>query len=247
MILYYTGTGNSRFAARRLAALLEDELHDLNQDLKTGYSRIFRSERPWVFVSPTYAWQLPRLLQEYLPQCQWNGSQDAWFLLTCGDGVGSAAQSAQALCRKLGLRFRGLLPVVMPENYLAMFPVPGPEEAQQIVQDALPQIDRAAELIRGNEDFPDQRPRVLDRLLSGPINTLFYSFCVTAKPFRVSDACLHCRQCQALCPTNTIRMEDGKPVWEEGCTHCMACIAACPAGAIEYGKASVGKPRHYLE
>lgn len=249
MILYYTGTGNSRFVARRLAGALGDELHDLNRDLKSGHPRIFHAEhdRPWVFVAPTYAWQLPRLVRDYLSQCQWNGSRDAWFVLTCGDSVGNAAHYLSQLCRHMGLRFRGLLPIVMPENYIAMFPVPDADQSRDIIENAVPLIDAAAERIRQDEDFPPIRPTPLDRLLSGPVNGVFYPVFVNARAFRVGADCIACRKCQQLCPTNTIRFEDGKPTWDEGCTHCMACISACPVRAIEYGKASLGKPRHYLE
>lgn len=249
MILYYTGTGNSRFAARRLADALGDELHDLNRDLKSGHPRSFRTGdgSPWVFVSPTYAWQLPRLVRDYLSQCQWNGSEDAWFVLTCGDSVGNAAHYLRQLCRRMGLRFRGLLPLVMPENYIAMFPVPDASQAHDIIENAIPLIDAAAEQIRANADFPALRPTPLARLLSGPVNGLFYPLFVNARAFRVKANCIGCGRCARLCPTNTIRFEDGKPTWDEGCTHCMACISACPEQAIEYGKASLGKPRHYLD
>ncbi len=45
-------------------------------------------------------------------------------VLTCGVGCGNAAAYAQKLCTEKGLRFCGLAPVVMPENYLAMFATP---------------------------------------------------------------------------------------------------------------------------
>ena len=44
--------------------------------------------------------------------------------MTCGSEIGNAARYNQALCRKKGLRHRGTLPVVMPENYIALFDAP---------------------------------------------------------------------------------------------------------------------------
>ena len=63
-------------------------------------------------------------------------------------------------------------------------------------------------------------------------------------PFRSTSACVGCGKCAAVCVENNIRLRDGRPVWGDRCTHCMACICGCPAGAIEYGRASRGKPRY---
>lgn len=60
MILYFTGTGNSRYAARQLGKVLEDEVYPIQGDLKANREGVFDSQRPYVFVSPTYAWRLPR-------------------------------------------------------------------------------------------------------------------------------------------------------------------------------------------
>lgn len=78
----------------------------------------------------------------------------------------------------------------------------------------------------------------------GVINVAFYRFIVKANKFIVSDACVGCGKCAESCVLNNIELRGGKPVWGDRCTHCMACICTCPASAIEYGKASVGKP-HY--
>ena len=53
MILYYTGTGNSRHLARILAEKLEDELVSAAELIREGRTGDFRSEKPWVFVCPT--------------------------------------------------------------------------------------------------------------------------------------------------------------------------------------------------
>ena len=60
----------------------------------------------------------------------------------------------------------------------------------------------------------------------------------------MTDACVSCGKCAAVCPLGNIAMVARKPRWGGDCTHCMACICGCPAEAIEYGKKSLGKPRY---
>ena len=135
----------------------------------------------------------------------------------------------------------------MPENCIAMFNAPQPEEARQIVARAEPDTDRAIAAIREERAFPPTRCKLYDRFMSGPVNPIFYGCFVKDRAFTVSDACIGCGQCARLCPTNNITLREGKPVWGGDCTHCMACICRCPAEAIEYGRKSVGKPRYHFE
>ena len=244
MIVYFSGTGNSRYCAQLLADRLKDDCRDAVSFIRNGIAAELTSERPWVFVAPTYAWQLPRMFSDFLRSGRFSGSRDAWFVMTCGGDIGNAALSNRELCREKGLRCRGTLPVVMPENYIAMFSVPEQDEARKIIAAARPVLEACAACIREGRDFPAQRPGLLDRLKSGPVNTLFYRFNVRAKPFTVSPACTACGRCERDCPLGNIRIQDGRPVWGDRCTHCMACICGCPAAAIEYGRASRGKPRY---
>ncbi|MFQ7451164.1 MAG: hypothetical protein ACLRNQ_06700 [Flavonifractor plautii] len=59
MIFYFSGTGNSRYCAKRLAHRLGDEAVDAFPFLRDDHFPALTSRSPWVFVSPTYGWRLP--------------------------------------------------------------------------------------------------------------------------------------------------------------------------------------------
>ncbi|MCI6399371.1 MAG: EFR1 family ferrodoxin [Lawsonibacter sp.] len=244
MIVYFTGTGNSRYCAQQLADQLEDTLLDAVPFIRDGIAAELFSEKPWVFAAPTYGWQLPRVFARLIQNGSFAGSRDAYFVMTCGSEIGNAARYNQALCRKKGLRHRGTLPVVMPENYIALFDAPEEAEARKIIAAAQPALERGIGCIRSGRDFPAVKAGLTDKLKSGIVNAAFYRFIVRAKPFTVSDACIRCGKCENACPLGNLRLRDGTPVWGGRCTHCMACICGCPARAIEYGTASRGKPRY---
>lgn len=67
----------------------------------------------------------------------------------------------------------GTAQVVMPENYIAMFPVPQVSEAQKIVKHAAPAIDRAVACIAAGQSVPCPRNNFYDRVMSGPVNSVF--------------------------------------------------------------------------
>lgn len=252
MILYYSGTGNSRFAASILAAQTGDELISMNDIMRerildpyvARYS--FKSDRPLVFVSPTYCWRLPRVVEQFIRNSRFEGCRDAYFYLTCGDGTGAAAKCAESFCAEMEFNFMGLSSVKMPENYIAMFNSPSYDEAQGIVRAAVSQIESAGRLISMSKPLSDPNEGVGIRALPTKLNSLFYCFFVNDKKYLATEACIGCGSCEKICPLGNIRLEDGRPVWGGNCTQCMGCISVCPQRAIEYGKRSAGKRRYYL-
>lgn len=244
MIVYFSGTGNSRFAAKYLARKLEDKLLDAGQRIKAGEKTPLYSEKPWVFIAPVYAWRMANVLTEYIRSVQLTGNRDAYFVLTCGSDIGNAGMYAEQLCEEKGLHYKGILKVVMPENYIAMFNAPGEKESRSIVAKAKPVLEQGGTLIQQGKPLPELKISALDRLKSGAINEGFYKFYLKADNFFATNACSSCGVCVESCPLNNIQLKDGKPVWGKHCTHCMACICGCPTEAIEYGKRSRGKPRY---
>lgn len=247
MVLYFSGTGNSQLVAFQVAKrIADDEVISINRYLKAKKNVTIQSKRPLVFVVPTYAWRMPRVVEQWIMKTNFKGCQDVYFILTCGGGCGHAAAYAKKLCAKKGMHFRGLAPVVMPENYLAMFPTPDEAECQAIVEQAEPCIAGLAEKIKAGESFASPSASLGEKLQSGPVNPLFYALFVHDKGFSVSDRCVSCGKCALRCPLNNIDLEDGRPVWKGTCTHCMACIGGCPVEAIEYKAKSKGRNRYYI-
>ncbi len=70
-----------------------------------------------------------------------------------------------------------------------------------------------------------------------PIERASFSFgCAVEKAERyfITDACIGCGSCAAVCPQNCINT-DGIPhvIEQEHCLHCGNCMEACPVGAVE--------------
>ena len=245
MILYFSGTGNSRYAAELIASVTVDELVSLNKIIKDGKEPVFNSDKPFVVVCPTYAWRIPKTVEALIRKSEFKGSKDMYFYLTCGGGDGNSYGYAKKLCDAKGLNFKGLKSVVMPENYIAMFNAPDKAAADKIIENARPKILRAAQTIKSGGVLKEP-VGIMGKALSTAVNPIFYPLFVSAKGFYADDKCVSCGKCAEVCPLNNIVIADGKPVWSDNCTHCMACICLCPAEAIEYKNKSKGKPRYHI-
>lgn len=244
MILYFSGTGNSEYVAERIGRVLGDEVTSLFEKIRSRDFSPMHSDRPWVVVAPTYAWRIPRIVQQWLENTDLAGNRDIYFVMTCGGSAGAAGKYLERLCAAKKLAFMGCAAITMPENYIAMFSTPTREEALEIIRRAQDAIDSAALVIKGNGVLPQPGVTWQDRINSGIVNDVFYPAFVHAKKFYATDACVSCGKCASVCPLRNIRLERGKPVWAENCTHCMACISRCPTEAIEYGKHSRGMTRY---
>lgn len=244
MIVYYTGTGNSRYAAQYLAHALGEPLIDSFDTIRRGGGTLLTSDTPWIFVCPAYAWRIPRVFEEYISRSRFQGHRKAYFVMTCGDGIGDARRHLSKLCTRWGLEFMGVGKVVMPENYLAMFEVPTAKQSAVIRRTAHWTLEKIANAIRDGQPLSAPRPGFRGVLQTWLVNGPFYALCVKAKNFRADDRCIGCGECVRRCPLNNVELANGKPRWGKNCTHCMACICCCPTEAIEYGKISTGKYRY---
>ena len=250
MVLYFTGSGNSRYAASIISGICGDELISMNyimrQRIENPYiaQYSFESKQPFVVVCPTHCWRVPRAVEQFLRDSRFVGNNKMYFFLTCGSSTGAAAEHAEELCSELGLEFMGLSSVVMPENYLAMFKVPSYDDAQGIIRAAHSKIESCARLILTEKQIVDSNK---GNVHTSKLNGLFYRVFVKDKLFGANANCNECGICEKICPMVNIRIgEKGKPQWRGNCIHCMACINSCPKEAIEYGKISHGKRRYLL-
>lgn len=244
MILFFSGTGNSEYIAKRIGKIIGDETIDLFDKIRNNDFSKIHSKRPWIVVVPTYAWRIPRIVQQWLENTNLLGNKNIYYVMTCGGNIGNASKYIKDLCTKKKMNYYGCIGIKMPENYIALFSTPTIDKALQIIDQAEEIIDRIALLIKNDKKFPKSDISFKDKISSGIINDLFYPIFVHAKKFYVTNDCISCGKCISTCPLNNIHLENQKPVWKDNCTHCMACINHCPTESIEYGKHSKGLPRY---
>lgn len=92
MIFCFSGTGNSRYIARRAAEALQEQVTDLNAKIKAGDHSPIQTGRDVIVITPTYAWRIPRIASDWLAQTELTGAERVWFVMNCGSEIGNAAK-----------------------------------------------------------------------------------------------------------------------------------------------------------
>lgn len=244
MILYFSGTGNSKYVAQKIGQELQEECLDLFEKIRGRDFSPLSSDKPWVLVAPTYAWQIPRIVRDWLKRTELRGNLNLYFVMTCGGSIGNAGAYCKKLCRVKQMNYRGCMEIVMPENYIALFDTPQKDEALSIIRKSAGKIAEAILCICDGKAFPQRAVTFKDKMNSSLVNDVFYPTIVHAKKFYATEQCISCGLCEKVCPLNNVHLENGRPVWGKECTHCMACICRCPKEAIEYGNHTKGMIRY---
>ena len=164
MVFYFSGTGNSALVARQIAEGLGDEMVSINQCLKEKETKNFRAKEPLIFVAPTYAWQMPKVVHRWIQESSFQDRQKAYFVLTCAGSIGNAAAYAKKLCLEKNLLFCGLAPVIMPNNYVALSDTPDKKECDEILKKAREQTDELIALIQQDRPFPESHASFKEKL-----------------------------------------------------------------------------------
>jgi ferredoxin/flavodoxin len=245
MILYFTGTGNSRHAAEKIAEVCQDTAENIADHLKVGTYGAYTSKKPYVFIGPVYAGRYPKVMMDFLYHSVFNGTDQVYFIATCAGDAGMSEQYAEKQLAFKHFDVLGFRAIIMPSSFNSAGQTKALSDCQEILAQADQVIQETAELIRDGLKLPETEHR--RSAMSIMINPLMYAFMMGTKKYHVSDTCTGCGMCVEACPLGSIRLsENHKPVWENRCTQCGACMGVCPQGAINYGSRTEGKPRYYL-
>ena len=191
MILYFSGTGNSRLAAEQLAVLMDEQ----EPQHRTGSAAQPSGTGRIDIGSALYSWTLPHLVLSYLAQHQELNHNKLHAVMTCGGALGAGASITRQL-RSLGFERVNVHAVVMTTNYIPLHQVQSPEAAAQAIRAALDKLPGIAADIRHNRGA-----RTSAFLAWGlPIAQGMYNRARRTWHFRATTQCIGCGLCERIAP-----------------------------------------------
>ncbi len=232
MILYFSGTGNSKFVADYLADSLQDSGVCLNDLIKNKEQLKIESSKPLILVAPIYAWRYPEVVTKLLEQGAFQKKQDIYFVATMGSETGNCDHYCKKIAKNKGLNYKGFCGVPMSSNYVVSSTMPGPEQVQKSLEQAQFALKDVAETIKNGAQLCKKDKTPMSGIKSGIVNAMFRRFVAKGEERCVSDQCIKCGTCEKFCPVNNITIEGDKPVFGNHCISCYSCIHRCPVQAI---------------
>lgn len=248
MIFYFTGTGNSLYAARKIADAQGERVVSIAAEMdrkKEHYSYQFSENEVLGFVYPVYAWAPPKLVLDFIGKMEIKGAPYIFSIATCGDEEGKTTSILSKALAARGAELNSAFSLVMPNNYIIGFDVDAKALEREKLSTAEKRLDEMNEIIRQRQNRMDFiLPGKLPTLKTALVNPFFNHFAMNTRKFYADENCTGCGLCEKVCPVHTITVS-GKPEWGKNCTQCLGCINRCPVKAIQYGKGTASKGRYY--
>jgi NAD-dependent dihydropyrimidine dehydrogenase PreA subunit len=243
MIFYFSGTGNSHYAAAKIAAQTGDIAYNIT-DIVNGKFPANGKRDVTGFVFPVYYSGLPEIVRRFASDSvtQLNLGVYVFSVITCGASIAAADKM---LAKTLGVNIDYSAQLIMPDNYVIMYNPAEKDEALETLSAAATELDKISEAV-------NSRKILVRNSLKNDIATAFmfpaYNICRRTAKFYADDKCTGCGKCERLCPDDAIKIKDGKPVWvKKKCQHCVGCINSCPVEAIQFGKKTAERGRYCIE
>ena len=243
MIYYFSGTGNSRFAAQKLAVLTEDKSVNIASIYNGTVKSVEGKADVTGFVFPVYYSGLPEMVKRFAsnPQIKENLGEYVFCVITCGGSAAAADKMlAKALCREPDLS----VSLMMPDNYVIAYDPSTADEAREKLGKANAKLEKIAEAINQRGVYISS---TFKKSLATKLMYPFYNIFRTTRFYKADSKCNGCGFCEKICPDKAIEIKSGKPVWvNKKCQHCTACINRCPQKAIQFGFSTKKRGRYYI-
>lgn len=259
MIIYFSGTGNTRHCAEALAQKLSETTFEIKGGmlLAPSLSTLTSNDRRILWMFPVYSWGIPPVVESFIRRAGLEFAKDAvhHLVLTCGDDIGQTDRQWRKIMTERSLCTGKAFSVIMPNTYVLMkgFDVDSPEVENAKITASAKRIDEIAALLAEQSEageFSDVTRGRFAGIKSRVIYPWFVRHAMSPKPFHPTDHCTGCGLCVHSCPLGNITITgNSRPHWSNACALCLRCYHMCPVHAVAYGNktANKGQYRRFLK
>jgi len=255
---YFTGTGNSLKVSNTSHNVFRRSGHFSSISEISNNETILPESDLIGFCFPVYAFGIPRICERYLKGIdRYKEQQKVFILVTAGDlnESGYAIRECERILRKKNCDIVYSDVIQMPVNWTTSpkppFP-PSNEEAKEIICRGVVKTQEISEDIlsrivkQHRFTYPERYSKI--KFFWEYLLFKYVGIHNLWRLFNVYDTCNGCQLCAKICPTNSIRIANEKPVWSKSCEQCMRCVNFCPKESIYQlqGGDTLGKHKYHV-
>jgi ferredoxin len=243
-LYFYTGTGNSLWAARKIGSLLNPaHLIPISRHPKAS----FRCTSQCIgLVFPVHIWGLPPPVVDFVSRLKTDPGSYLFAVAVNAGQVAATLLQLQELLRTNHLRLSSGFSLELPSNYIVWRGAVSVEKQRKIFEAATQKMESIASIVRLREERPPEKgPFWQNPFFSWTYRKTFPHISKMDKSFSVDEKCNACGICARICPAQNIHLTGEKPFWQHRCEQCFACIQWCPEEAIQHGKNTKNKKRYH--
>lgn len=241
MIYYFSGTGNSRWVAKKIGKKLNEDVVNIIDINKSDDIHVKEGEIIG-FVCPTYAWLPAEIMLNFIKKLSFEKCSFSFLICTCDSEAGNIGKLL-----KKNYSINSVYSIDMPNNYIISSDVDSKEVIDSKLENAEKIINQICIEVSNKNSVCKINKGSFSVLKTKLVAPLFNKYARNTKSFTVENSCVSCGLCQDICSVDCIKLVDGKPFWGNYCLQCLACIHRCPKKAIQYGKKSKKFGRYYLD
>jgi ferredoxin/flavodoxin len=249
VIYYFSGTGNSLYVAKDIAAATSGTLIPIASLIKQ--EAVNPDADVIGVVYPVYYGDLPKIIREFAAKLENIGDKYIFAVCTFGGSAGDSLKTLRSIINSRGGRLSATYAIHMPQNAFYKFW----EKHEPLYRNWRKKIRKVAgnTAARKRGAFfsnylfdiifkaiqvyvePKYKPAFIKLSGASPELSLDELIRLNDTSFSVTDKCTGCGLCVKVCPVDNIELVEKKPVWRHKCQNCLACYNFCPVKAIRSG------------
>lgn len=237
LLVYYTGTYNTRYLSERVAERLTERGHIVDR-VEINIETPIADTKGYDFIGfsyPIYGFNTPRAFDKYIKRLKFHEGQRYFIYKNSGETLGMNNASSRGILRLMKRRkvaFAGEYHFVMPYNIHFKY-------EENFVKEILDKNEKLAQIMIYNLEngkIKGIKSKFIYNFaaffvgivkIAGDVNSFFYKV--------DKDKCVSCNKCVNYCPEKNVYIKDGKIKFHHHCDMCMRCSFFCPTDAIKIG------------
>jgi ferredoxin len=237
VIYYFSGTGNTKWAADKFKEKFKDNNIDIDLvSIENTQGKDINEYDLLIFGTPVYADVAPKIFKDFikgLPSA--NREINCLLYCTLRAKKAGALDIIRIILESKGYKVCVQDAIQMPNNYFFRFgKEPSESSIKELTEKAENKIENLVNIfIKGKRSIKSVFPvRIgISKILGQQFLKLLPRM---SNNLTSTSDCIKCGMCLRNCPKGNITFEEGHAIFHSNCMMCVRCIHICPRNGIRF-------------